>query len=65
MGSFANRVVDSYTKGFEVCNETYRKTKVEKKKTVAPLLTNLPLYLKYLGNEENYKSSLKTFSLPC
>lgn len=27
MGSFATRVVDSYAKKFEICNETFRKNK--------------------------------------
>lgn len=47
MSSFATRVVDSYTKKFEICNETFRKNKPEKKKNCPPLLINLPLYLKF------------------
>lgn len=58
MGAFANRVVDSYTRNFEICNETFRKTKVQKKKTVPPLLTNLPVFIKYLGQDEKYKTAL-------
>lgn len=27
MGAFANRVVESYTKKFETCNESFRKSK--------------------------------------
>lgn len=58
MGGFANRVVDSYTRNFEICNETFRKNKVEKKKTVPPLLTNFPLYVKYMGYDNAYKTCL-------
>jgi hypothetical protein len=46
MGSLATRVVDSYAKKFEVCNEAFRKNKIENKKNAPPLLINLPLYLK-------------------
>lgn len=55
MGSFATRVIDSYTKKFEICNEIFRKNKpVEKKKNSPPLLINYPLYLKYI-DENLYK----------
>lgn len=58
MGGLANRVVDSYGKKFETCNESFRKAKYEKKKNTPPLLINLPLYFKALGLDESYKNSL-------
>lgn len=58
MGAFANRVIDSYTKKFQVCNEAFRKAKYQKKKNSPPLLTNLPLYFKYQNFDESYKSSI-------
>lgn len=57
MGSYATRVVDSYTKKFEICNETFRKSKPEKKKNSPPLLINLPSYLKFI-DEQEYKNAL-------
>lgn len=59
MGSFANRVIDNYTKKFETCNEVHRKNKVEKKKNnTPPLLTNFPIYLKDCINDEAYRNCL-------
>ena len=58
MGAFANRVVDSYTKKFEVCNEGFRKTKGDKKKNSPPNLTNLPIYIKNVANDDEYKTAL-------
>jgi hypothetical protein len=67
MGGYANRVIDSYTKKFETCNETYRKIKESKegkenkepkKDRGQPFLVNLPLYLKHLNQDENYKTCL-------
>lgn len=58
MGGYANRVCESYSKKFESCNESFRKSKWEKKKNNPPLLTNLPLYLKSLALDVSYKSSL-------
>jgi hypothetical protein len=46
MGSLAARVIDSYTKKFEICNETFRKSKPDKKKNTPPFLINYPLFLK-------------------
>lgn len=57
MGSFASRVIDSYTKKFEICNEAFRKNKPEKKKNTPPLLINYPLYLKFI-DENLYKEAL-------
>lgn len=58
MGAFANRVIDSYTKKFEICNENFRKAKYEKKKNSPPLLTNLPLYLKSLNLDDLFKTAI-------
>ena len=59
MGAFANRVVDSYTRKFEACNEVHRKTKVDKKKNnTPPLLTNLPIFIKDTVTEEVYRNCL-------
>ena len=46
MGSYATRVIDSYTKKFESWNEIYRKNKPEKKKNTPPLLISYPLYMR-------------------
>jgi hypothetical protein len=61
MGGYANRVVDSYVKKFETCNEIFRKIKeekIEKKGKIPPLLINLPIYFKSQNQDELYKSSL-------
>jgi hypothetical protein len=61
MSAYANRVVDSYVKKFETCNEIFRKIKdikIEKKGKTPPFLINLPLYFKNENQDELYKTSL-------
>lgn len=59
---FLNKVIDTYTKRFESCNELSRKLKAsdqDKKKNMPPILVNLPIYIKnVVQNEEDYKASI-------
>lgn len=52
---FLNKVIDTYTKRFESCNELSRKLKVsdqDKKKNMPPVLVNLPIYIKNVVQNE-------------
>ena len=59
---FLNKVIDTYTKRFESCNELSRKLKgpdQDKKKNSPPVLVNLPIYLKNVAqSDEDYKAAI-------
>lgn len=63
---YLNKVIDTYTKRFEACNELSRKLKVpdqDKKKNSPPVLVNLPIYIKNIvQNDEEYKASILYFT---
>ena len=59
MSGYVTRVIETYQKRFEMCNEIARKNKPDtSKKNQPPVLVNLPVYTKYKLDENQYKNLL-------
>lgn len=53
MGAFVTRVMDSYSRKFQTCNEISRKNMPDKKKKNAPpVLVNFPVFARNATNDE-------------